>query len=134
MDWIIFVRSYLYLYRLIIIYCSRNLEVHPLSLRFFWKKKKNFDEAQCSFFMVYSCKMFFIAFFFSLMHSFRGNAGIDFLRKNPCMLDTTICIWLWPQLNWCSTYSSVRKFLKKSKIIVISIFNDWTSPRKFSCF
>ena len=37
-DWIIFARIYLHFYRSTIIYYSRNLGVHPVPLRFFWKK------------------------------------------------------------------------------------------------
>ena len=85
----IFARIYLYFYCGIIIYCSRDLGVHPL------------DETQCSFFMV---SKYFITFLFSMKHSFLGNAAItldvkisDFYMSYKilvilCMLYATICV------------------------------------------
>ena len=70
-DWIIMDKIGILFYHLIIIYCSRDLEVQPLSLRFFRKKSKKFNEAQLSCLIVPKCFNYILIFYKILV---RGNA------------------------------------------------------------
>ena len=71
-DWIIMATICILFYHLIIIYLSRDLEVQPLSLRFFRKKSKKFNEAQLSCLIVPKCFNYILIFYKILV---RGNAG-----------------------------------------------------------